>query len=135
MTTRATIEGYFDHLKQMKGWDSFLAEDLAFTSFTSPTKEAKGKEAYLQSTKRFFSMVTSVELRDLMVEGEKACALTRYELRPPAGKPFACDVAEVFTVQDGKIKSFAIYFDSAPLSQVGRTDVAPNQSLHLTGGA
>src|SRR6266850_741596 len=30
---------------------------------------------------------------DLLVDGVKACALTRYELRPPAGPPFSNDVA------------------------------------------
>ena len=114
MTTKETLTSYFDYLKQRKGWDSLLAEDMVFTSFTSPIKEVRGKEAYLQSTKRFFSMVTAVEVRDLVIEGEKACALTRYELRPPVGSPFRCDVAEVFTVKDGRITSLAIYFDSAP---------------------
>ena len=114
MATKETLTGYFDCLKQLKGWEAFLAEGMVFTSFTSPIKEVKGKDAYLQSTRRFFGMVTAVEVRDLLVEGEKACALTRYELRPPAGNPFRCDVAEVFTVKDGRITSLAIYFDSAP---------------------
>jgi|SRR6185436_400944 len=114
MTTKETLTSYFECLKQLKGWDSFLAEDMAFTSFTSPIKEVRGRETYLQSTRRFFAMVTAVEVRDLLIEGEKACALTRYELRPPVGNPFRCDVAEVFTVKDGRIASLAIYFDSAP---------------------
>lgn len=33
---------------------------------------------------------------------------------PPGRAPFASDVAELFTVRDGKIDSFAIYFDTAP---------------------
>ncbi len=49
-----------------------------------------------------------------MVDGDKACALTRYQLRPPNGNAFTSDVAELFTVKNGKIDSFAIYFDSAP---------------------
>jgi hypothetical protein len=39
--------------------------------------------------------------------------MTHYDLRGPAG-PFTSDVAEVFTIRDGKIHSFDIYFDSAP---------------------
>ena len=115
MTTREAIEGYFGALKERKGWESFLADDMRFTSFTSPNKRViDGKAAFLESTKRFYAMITALEVRDLLVDGAKACALTRYELRPPQGHAFASDVAEVFGVRDGKITSFDIYFDTAP---------------------
>jgi ketosteroid isomerase-like protein len=86
---------------------------MTFTSFTSPIKRVTGRSAYLEATKRFFSMITALEVKGLVVEGEKACAVTRYELQPPGGPVFDCHVAEVFEVRDGKIKSFDIYFDSA----------------------
>jgi ketosteroid isomerase-like protein len=59
-------------------------------------------------------MIAGMEVRDLVVDGDKACALTRYELHPPGRSPFDSDVAEVFEVRDGQIRSFAIYFDSSP---------------------
>src|SRR5256886_14447577 len=114
MSTKEIVQRYFEELKQRGRWESFLADDLTFTSLTSPIKEVTGKAAYLESTKRFFSMVKSVEVRDLIVEGAKACALTRYELQAPSGGRFQRDVAEVFTVRSGKIDTFAIYFDTAP---------------------
>jgi hypothetical protein len=114
MTTRETIQGYFSCLERKQGWESFLAEDMRFTSFTSPIKQVAGKEAYLDATKRFYSMIGAVEVRDLLIDGEKACALTRYELRPPKGDAFVSDVAEIFTVMGDHIASLAIYFDSAP---------------------
>ncbi len=112
--TKDVVQGYFKALKQQDGWESFLADDLAFTSFASPNKRLSGKAAYLESTKRFFSMVSSVEVRSLIVDGATACALTRYELQPPRGAGFQSDVAEIFTVRDGKIDSFGIYFDTSP---------------------
>jgi ketosteroid isomerase-like protein len=114
MTTRDTIQGYFNSLKQKKEWESFLSDDMIFTSFTNPIKRVSGRAAYLESTKRFYSMITSLEVRDLLVEGRKACALTRYGLQPPGGPAFGSDVAEMFEVRDGKISSFDIYFDTAP---------------------
>jgi len=114
MTTRDTLQGYFKALKQKQGWETFLSDDLNFTSYTSPIKRVSGRAAYLDATKRFYSMIGSMEVRDLLVDGVKACALTRYELRPPPGPPFSSDVAEVFEVRDGKIVSFDIYFDSSP---------------------
>jgi ketosteroid isomerase-like protein len=115
MTTRETIQRYFDALKEKKGWESFLADDVAFTSYTSPVKQVNGKDAYVQATKRFYSTIVSVDVRGLIVEGDRACARTHYELQPPnAGPTFASDVAEFFSVANGKIESLAIYFDSAP---------------------
>ena len=114
MTTKDTLQGYFDYLKQQKEWGLFLADNMIFTSFTSPIKQTTGKVAYIESTKPFYSMIISVEIKDLLVEGEKACALTHYELQPPKGNIFGSDVAEAFTVRNGKIESFGIYFDSSP---------------------
>ena len=114
MTTRDTIQGYFRSLKQKISWDSFLSDDVKFTSFTTPNKRVSGRAAYLEATKRFYSMITALEVRDLLVDGQKACALTGYDLQPPRGAAFRSDVAEVFEVRDGKITSFEIYFDSSP---------------------
>lgn len=38
-------------------------------------------------------MTESFEVRSLIVDGERACAITRYALKPPAGSPFTCNVA------------------------------------------
>jgi ketosteroid isomerase-like protein len=112
--TRETLQEYFDALARKEGWESFLAEDMVFTSFVSPAKEVRGKGPYLEVTRRFYGSIASMQLRDLIVEGPKACALTRYELRAPTGNTFTSDVAELFTVGNGKIDSFAIYFDPTP---------------------
>ena len=114
MAAKQVVQDYFEALKSKQDWRSFLADDLQFTSFASPNKRLVGRAAYLDSTKRFFSMVTAVEVRSLIADGSTACALTRYELQPPHGERFHSDVAEIFTVRDGKIDSFGIYFDSAP---------------------
>ena len=112
--TRDTIERYFRNLRDKNAWEPFLADDMTFTSFTSPLKRVSGKTAYLEATKRFYSTIASVELKELLVNGDRGCALTHYELQPPSGCPFSCDVAEVFGVRGGKITSFEIYFDTAP---------------------
>jgi ketosteroid isomerase-like protein len=114
MTTKDTIESYFRHLERKDGWDALLAEDIAFTSFTSPIKRVSGRAQYLEATKRFYSSIASVEVRDVIVDGERACALTRYRIQRPGAAAFESDVAEVFGVRDGKIRSLDIYFDPAP---------------------
>ncbi|HKE85410.1 MAG TPA: nuclear transport factor 2 family protein [Vicinamibacterales bacterium] len=114
MTTREIVEGYFDALQKKKSWDASLSDDVVFTSFTTPMRRISGRAAVVESTKGFYSMIRAVDVKDLIVEATRAVALTRYELQPPSGPPFACDVAEVFGIRDGAIVSFDIYFDSAP---------------------
>lgn len=113
-TTRATVDQYFERLRSGEDWTPLLSREMVFVSRTSPERRIDGRDAYVETTKRFFAMIAGIEVRDLFVDGDKACALTRYRLRPPSGNEFQSDVAEVFTVTDGKIGSLTIYFDTAP---------------------
>jgi ketosteroid isomerase-like protein len=114
MATKDVLQSYFRSLEAKRGWEEFLAEDMEFTSFTSPIKRVAGKRAYLEATKRFYSMIEALEIRGFIVDGDKACVLTRYQLQPPVGPVFESHVSEVFEVRDGKIKVLHIYFDTAP---------------------
>lgn len=114
MTTKDIIHDYFDSLKHRRGWEAFLSEELTNINYTNPVKRVAGRGAYLEATKRFFSMITSLETKDIVIEGEKACALTRYELQSPDGVAFESHVAEMFQVREGKIASLANCFDRAP---------------------
>ena len=124
VTTGQLVRHYFVALARKRDWESFLAEDFAFTSHASPSRRLSGKDAYLAGTQRFFSMVSSLELKELIADGASACALTRYELRPPAGPAFLSEVAEILVVKDGEIASLDIYFDSAPF---------PKQPVEMAG--
>jgi len=115
MTTLETIDRFFEALARRSGWETFFADDVSFTSYTSPVKRLPGRTATLQAASRFYSMAERLELLELLVDGDRACARTRYHVRPPSGaSPFDSDVAELFTVRDGQITEFAIYFDTAP---------------------
>jgi ketosteroid isomerase-like protein len=114
MSTRATIQDYFGRLADGGEWESLLSDGMVFTSFTSPVRRVSGRDAFVESTRRFYSMIQSVDVRDLVVDGTTACALTTYELMSPSGQAFTSDVAEIFEVGDGLIASLSIYFDSAP---------------------
>ena len=114
MSTRETIEAYFDSLRRKDAWENYFADTLVFASFVSPPKRVEGRAAFLEATKGFYRMIASLDVRTLVVEGDRACATTRYQLQPPSGPPFRSDVAEVFVVQNGRIASLEIYFDPTP---------------------
>lgn len=113
MTTRSVISSYFTQVERKTGWDALLADNVVFTSFTSPNQQLSGKQTFIEATKQFYSSIQSFEVKGLLVEGSQGCALTRYRLQGPAGA-FESDVAEIYSVRNGKIASLGIYFDPAP---------------------
>src|SRR5436853_7540504 len=98
MTTREIIEAYYSALRQQQRWADSFAEDVSFTSFISPPKHVRGHAAFIEATRGFYGMIASFETKSLLVEGDRACATTRYELQPPGAKAFTSDVAELFAV-------------------------------------
>ena len=114
MNTRDVIERYLESVRSRRGWEAFLSDEVELTNYTEPVRRTVGKEACLPGIRRFYAMMTALEVKGLIVEGNKACALTRYALRDPDGRAFASSIAEVFEVDGGEITSFGIYFDSAP---------------------
>jgi ketosteroid isomerase-like protein len=115
MTTRETVNQYYERLGQRAGWDALFDDAVVFTNLASPVRQVTGKGTFLQATRRFYGSIGSFEVRELVVDGDRACALVRYEVRPPnGGAPFESHVAELFTVEDGRIGAFSICFDTAP---------------------
>ncbi len=114
MTTRDVVKDYVDSVRANGRWESFLSEEIEFTNFASPVRRTTGKPACLEVLGRFYSMMRALEIEGIVVDGDKACVLARYELQPPGGPVFESHVAEVFQVGGDKITSFGIYFDSAP---------------------
>ena len=113
-STRDTVHEYFRRLSEGLDWQDMLSDGLAFAS---PTVTSSGRDSYIESTARFFANVRAVETRETLVDGDKACVLTRYGLESPAGKTMQCEVAEVFSVRAGKIASLSIFFDTAPFAR------------------
>src|SRR6185312_11661915 len=83
MTTRETIERYFDFVKARGDWPSLFSATATFTSFASPVRQIPGRDAFVKATAGFYGMIREVRVRDLLVDGERACALTHYRLEPP----------------------------------------------------
>jgi hypothetical protein len=115
MSTRETIKAYFAQLATKGDWQSYFADDVLFTSLTNPGRQLRSKNLFVEGTKRFYGSFSTVEVKELLVDGAKACALTTYSVRNPmTNQSFESNVAEFFEVQSDKIVSFSICFDTAP---------------------
>ena len=110
MTTKETVQKYYDGVARKDGWQSVLSEDM---TFASPNQKTKGKDAYVQGTARFLQNVRESKVTELIIEDDKAYALVKYEMASPKGQTQWFDVAEILSVKDEKIDSSTILFDTA----------------------
>ncbi|MEM0117995.1 MAG: nuclear transport factor 2 family protein [Conexivisphaerales archaeon] len=107
-SARVLLVEYYRRLGSGEEWGSLLTEDFLLSG-TVP-KETRGRAAFVNAN--FFKMVKGVNVKELIVDGEKACALVNYDLISPRGKNFSSEVAEIWEVKEGKLASIEIFFDT-----------------------
>src|SRR5579884_3872083 len=102
MSTREIVEKYYDGVMRNDGWQSLISEEMRFTS---PGANTRGKGPYIEATARFLGIVKDVKLQELIIEGEKACALVDYSIVSPTGQRGSCVVAEFLSTKNNQIDS------------------------------
>jgi ketosteroid isomerase-like protein len=111
MSTRDLVQRYYDSLdRKDDAWRELYSDDAVFMD-ASQTLNANGKAAVIQSFIPFLKGVDKVKIKQMIVEGEEACAIVRYDYINPKGAKMNQDVAEVWKVKDGKFSRLVIYFD------------------------
>jgi hypothetical protein len=112
MTTKELILKYYDAVQKKAGWQSLIADLI---KFTNEGKTSVGRNVFVESGEMFCHTVKSLTIKELFVEGNKACALVSYSLVSPKGKFGTFDVAEFLTVNDNKLDSSSLFYDSAAI--------------------
>ncbi len=111
MSTRDLIQSYYDSINRKdEKWRELYNEDAVFAD-ASQTLNAKGKDAVIQSFTPFLKGVERAQVKQMIVEGDKACAIVSYDYINPKGKKMNQDVAEVWRVKNEKLSQLIIYFD------------------------
>ncbi|MBZ4188715.1 nuclear transport factor 2 family protein [Niabella beijingensis] len=112
-TTKQLLESYYKGFAQKEGWESVLAEDFVFTGgdMTRP-EPIVGKAAYRQVIDRFSRVFNSMQVKQMIVEGDKACVIGRYSYTFPNGAGMTGDVAEIWEARNGKLQALTIFFDT-----------------------
>jgi len=113
-STREIISKYYDLISQKGDWQSIISDDITFTKTGEITYT---KKAYVEATSRFLEVVKSLKINEFIVEGNKACITVEYNLQSPKGNTTSCEVAEVLMVQNDKINSSCIFFDTDSLKK------------------
>jgi ketosteroid isomerase-like protein len=110
MNTQETIKGYYAGIQRKSGWQAFVSDNIEFDG--TGVTATKGKDAFVEGNNQFLRAVKTSQVKEMIVEGEKACVIVHYELLSPKGNSASSDVAEILVVKDGKIESSTIYFDT-----------------------
>ncbi len=113
MTTRELLDQYYEGIARRSGWESALSDDFKFVggdmTNTTPTV---GKSAYVEVIKRFSQRFEAMRVKEMFVDGDRACVIANYDYVFPGGQRISGDVAELWRAKDGKLDALTIYFDT-----------------------
>ena len=114
MTPKELLETYYRGLAQKKGWESVISDDFEFVGGDmTRTDPVLGKPAYIEVIKRFGSVFTTMRVKEMIVEDDRAFVRANYDYVFPNGRSMSGDVAELWKVGNGKLESLTIFFDTA----------------------
>ncbi len=111
LNTKDIVQSYYKSLEEKNDvWKDLYSEDAIFSD-AAQILLAEGKEAVVQSFTPFLKGVAGIKIKQLIVEGESACAIVGYEYVNPKGERMAQDVAEIWEVKNDNLAKLTIYFD------------------------
>ena len=97
---RAFGEGRLDRVEEL------LHPDLVFDGTVG--KEIRGADAYMEGLRRLAPVVVRNDLKDIVVDGNKAFVLYDFVTDTDAGAVLS---GELLTIDDGRIRSITLLFD------------------------
>lgn len=107
------LETYYKGFAEKANWENTIADDFQYIGgdMTKP-EPLMGKQAYIEVIKRFSQVFTAMQVKEMIIQDNKACVIGNYDLRFPNGKELNGNVAELWTAKNGKLQSLRIYFDT-----------------------
>jgi ketosteroid isomerase-like protein len=110
MSTRETVLRYYAGISQKSEWHYLISDNIMFSG--TGLKSTTGRDNYIQAINNFLQSVKTSKVKEMIVDGKKACAVVRYDMVSPKGKNISFDVAEILVVKNEKIESSDIFFDT-----------------------
>jgi len=112
-TTRQLLEVYYKGFADKANWESVIADDFEYVGGDmNNTNPVIGKQAYIDIIKRFSQRFESMRVKQMIIEGDKASVIGNYDFQFPNGLKINGNVAECWTIKNGKLQSLTLYFDT-----------------------
>lgn len=113
MTTKELLNTYYRGFAEKQGWETVISDDFKFVGGDmTKTDPAIGKQAYIDIIKRFSRLFQNMRVKEMIIDGDKACVIGNYDYVFPNGKSINGDVAEIWKIKDGKLAELIIFFDT-----------------------
>lgn len=111
--TKQLLETYYKGFAEKSGWESVIADDFEYVGGDmNNIKPVVGKQAYIEIIKRFSQRFDAMRVKQMIVEDDKASVIGNYDFVFPNGVKINGNVSENWTVENGKLKSLTLYFDT-----------------------
>lgn len=111
MTGKEIVQSFYEGLAQKSdAWKEHLSENVVFSD-ASMKLHTEGKEAFVTAFDSFLRAVQDLRVKQMIVEQDNICAIVSYDYVSPKGEKLTQDDAEIWKIEDGKVKSLVIYFD------------------------
>ncbi len=112
-TTKQLLKTYYKGFAEKANWDSVIADDFQYVGGDlTKTEPLIGKQAYIEVIKRFSQVFTAMRVKEMIIQGDRACVIGNYDFKFPSGQEINGNVAELWTAKNGKLQSLTIYFDT-----------------------
>lgn len=111
MTVQDIIRHFYESFDQKNdAWQHDLADDVVFSD-ASQQLHTEGKAAFIQAFSSFLPVLERIQIQQLIVEGNDACAVVSADYVSRSGGRLRQNDAEILRVVDGKIAALTVYFD------------------------
>ena len=112
-TTRSLLETYYKGFAKKANWENVIADNFEYIGGDMTNRQPIiGKQAYIEIIKRFSQRFESMNVKQMIIEGDTASVIGNYDFQFPNGYHINGDVAEFWTVRNGKLQSLTLYFDT-----------------------
>lgn len=93
-------------------WKTLITEDIYFQG---PLAEVQGEEDFRTLNAPFFEAIQDIKTHQTLVESNTIATQLTITIEQHNRHTISFPVAEWYTIQDGKIKHYHLYFDPRPL--------------------
>ncbi|NOU46788.1 MAG: nuclear transport factor 2 family protein [Bacteroidales bacterium] len=113
MTTKEILDFYYKGFAEKANWDSVIADDFEYIGgYMTDPNPIIGKQAFVEAIKRFSRVWETMTVKEMIIQGDKACVIGSYDLHFPNGQKINGNVSELWTIKNDKLQSLRIYFDT-----------------------
>jgi len=113
-TTKEITAEFYQAMLKNHGWEDFLSDEATYLGPLASLIE--GKKSVVSITQQFLNNKYTGEVKSIISEGSNNCVLTHYQIGHPDVALLDVDACEIIKIEDGKVLSMEVYFDSLKVS-------------------